>query len=70
MARRRKPVQWDLFDSSGPQEMQRRGRELDNLITHALKKNDYEHAKKLTMEQERLIQELVRIGEMDSSDRT
>ena len=56
-------VQEDLFDVSKPQSLRRRIRELDGLITKAMKRNDYEQAKSLTEEQKRFIQELVAMGE-------
>lgn len=60
--------QEDLFDSLKPQELRRRIRTIDIEIKEALKKNAYDRAKSLTEEQERLIQELVQLGDREAED--
>lgn len=55
--------QGDLFATSRIQELRERIRELDGLITRALKSKDYAKAKAFTRDQETLIQELVEMGE-------
>lgn len=56
-------MQGDLFEAPEHHQDQNRVRELDRLIAQALKKNDYMAAKKLTAEQEQLIQKLVESGD-------
>ncbi len=63
MKNSRMALQEDLFESSGPKELKRQVRELDELIARALKENNYKRAKELTTRQEAIIQELVRMGE-------
>ena len=63
MKRRTLAHQEDLFDSLKPLELRRRVQELDIEIANALKQNAYDRAKKLTEEQERLIQEIVSCGD-------
>lgn len=65
MKKRNRNRQADLFDTLGGQDSSSRVQELDELIRGALRKNNYDLAKKLTLEQEKLIQELVERGEMD-----
>jgi len=62
MKRRRGAFQEDLFESSEVQEMQRRIRELDNLIARAMKTKQYDEAKALTAQQEDLLQKLMAMG--------
>ena len=63
MKNSRMAFQEDLFESSGPKELKRQVRELDDLIARALKENNYKRAKELTTRQETIIRELVRMGE-------
>ena len=62
MKRHLKAFQEDLFESSEVQEMQRKVRELDNLIAKAMKTKHYDDAKALTAQQEELLQKLMAIG--------
>lgn len=55
--------QGDLFGTSRIKELQDRVKELDRLIALAMKKNRYTEAKSYTEEQEKIIQELVQLGE-------
>ena len=66
---RKNAAQKELFETSRAEELDRRVKELDKLISNALKRNDYEKAKEWTNEQESIIQELVELGgtEQDNS---
>lgn len=59
MGKRHVSVQKDLFDSSQSQELQMRVRELDVMIKQALKDSNYDRARTLIQEQEKIIKELV-----------
>lgn len=59
MSRRSSPLQGDLFISPDEQNPALRVKELDKLIAAALKEGRYDLARKLTTEQEHLIQHLV-----------
>ena len=59
MMHRRKVQQEDLFGGSPEQEIQKRIKELDAEIASAMKKHDYEKAKLLTTEQEKLLKKAV-----------
>ena len=61
-------IQEDLFESSKIPELRRRVRELDTLISRALKQANYDRAKELTEQQKAIIQELVEMGEADIKD--
>ncbi len=66
----RSDAQGDLFETPQPQELRRRVRELDALISKALKKGEYDKAKDLTEQQKKLIQELVDSGEEPIEEKT
>jgi len=59
-------LQEDLFGASKPKTLRLKVKELDHLITHAMKKKDYQKAKELTDLQSKIIQELVTLGEEDA----
>ena len=59
MSRHSRSLQGDLFVSPEDENPAVRVKQLDKLIAGALKKGDYELARKLTREQENLIQSLV-----------
>ena len=61
----RSSSQGDLFETSKIKEMQERVKELDRLISNAMKKKQYKDAKSYTDEQEKLIQKLVQIAEKE-----
>jgi hypothetical protein len=63
MTGHRKVFQEDLFGYSRAEELRRRVKELDDLIATSMKKNDYSKARELTKEQEKIIQELVDLGD-------
>jgi len=56
---RKRLHQTDLFETSEIQADRERIAELDNLIKKALKKNDYDAAKRFTDEQRNLLNKLV-----------
>ncbi len=60
MKRRMRNRQADLFD---PEDPSSRVRDLDQLIAAALRRKEYDLAKKLTAEQESLIQQQVERAE-------
>jgi hypothetical protein len=62
-------IQEDLFTTSKSQELRNRVKELDGLISRALKRNEYECARTLTEQQEKLIHELVVMSEEDVQER-
>ena len=68
MTHRRVGIQEDLFESSKSQELRQRVKELDLLISKALKQDDYDRAKEYTEQQKRFIQELVEMGEAEIND--
>jgi len=55
--------QGDLFGTNKIKELKERVKELDDLISQAVKKNQYQDAKSFTEEQKKIIQELVMLGE-------
>lgn len=68
MTDHRVAIQKDLFESSRVPELRRRVRELDTLISRALKQANYDQAKELTAQQKAIIQELVELGETEIND--
>lgn len=68
MTDHRVAIQEDLFESSRVPELRRRVRELDTLISRALKQANYERAKELTEQQKAIIQELVELGDAEIND--
>ena len=65
MRSRKNHRQESLFEVPRIQELRNRVRELDAAIASALKRRDYSEARELTQEQERIIQQLVDMGESD-----
>ena len=65
MRPRKNHLQESLFEVPRIQELRNRVRELDAAIASALKRRDYPEARELTQEQERIIQQLVDMGESD-----
>jgi len=68
MTDHRVAIQEDLFESSRVPELRRRVRELDTLISRALKQANYDRAKELTEQQKTIIQELVELGDAEIND--
>jgi len=68
MTDHRVAIQEDLFESSRVPELRRRVRELDTLISRALKQANYDRAKELTEQQKAIIQELVELGDAEIND--
>lgn len=68
MTTHRVAIQEDLFESSRVPELRRRVRELDTLISRALKQANYDRAKELTEQQKAIIQELVELGDAEIND--
>ena len=62
-------IQEDLFATSRSQELRNRVKELDGLISRALRKNEYERARTFTEQQEKLIYELVVMSEEEVHER-
>ena len=63
MRRKKHAVQSELFGVSRTHELQYSIKNLEAEISIALKSNDYQKAKELTAAQEKLINELVSLGE-------
>lgn len=59
MAIKKQPVQAELFGVSEIEEVKQQIRELDQMISRALKQKKYQQAKDLTGQQEALLQKLV-----------
>jgi len=60
-------VQEDLFGQSRGQTLRFRVKELDSLISKAMKTKNFSEAKRLTELQEKIIQELVAKGDSEAS---
>lgn len=61
-------VQESLFEITGPRKMRRRVKELDVLISRAMKQDKYDQARELTQQQADIIRKLVEIGEGGAED--
>jgi hypothetical protein len=61
-------VQENLFETTGPRQMRRRVKELDMLISRAMKQDRYDQARELTQQQADIIRKLVEIGEGGTQD--
>ncbi|GEM_PF-817798 len=61
----RSSYQQDLFGVSKSSALKERVRELDRLIKRALRKKNFESANEFIREQERIIRELVDIGDKE-----
>lgn len=61
-------VQENLFEVTGPRQMRRRVKELDVLISRAMKQDKYDQARDLTQQQADIIRKLVELGEGGTED--
>ena len=61
-------VQESLFEVAGPRQMRRRVKELDVLISRAMKQDRYDQARELTQQQADILRKLMEISEDATRD--